>query len=670
MNILRKNKKEAADTANAANKSIDDVLSFLNDIPILKNLPIEKIKEVAAKHKLTETLDKVLEIWNNKSVQEFITNPSNLMTLASGNKAKILAMGTKFAASNPLLTMKIAGIFNKFRKLKPLLNIVGNIGIPIGIPTFSMNNKNEENSTSDDVSPNESQKAVQNAPLKGPDSASSQPEMSVANNDTIDSPNNQPTNGKSFDIDSNLNTVLYYLIVFIVYVMIGITVVAVAILTIYNYAIFSYYTIYEFLQSSDEINAEKLFIRDTYSFKLLNYIFCQGQDMPSPKECGSSGAGYYIEYLFRLFVPLDNCDSESKVYIYGLNRFFNFCMKLFYLIFVIIFVQLLAYIIIYTFLGGMRNYEIKGRNMFSYLNTYGALYVYIMLLIFLYCLVHAVHFKFSFIDNVYDRIFKKYEIFRTLDLYVNGEAKAIEGDTVFLNLLKASTIYNIGKDVVVTTYNHKDKIIADIKDTDSPQVQSAKIFLYALYTYVVEHNNGSDIEIVNKLNDIVLQKASDGDTGPIKHIMREFFKLNLDMDAVKTDLNNIVIAIGNDIAASKNNTTPKPNPVVANQFSGFNFETNVAAEDKTTVKYYLATKLSTFYRHIETSSNVNFDDVIYYMNMYIVLEWFINAIFIVLLLLVVYYNADQSPWIKRMVVSASKLIINIIGEIKTAIIGI
>jgi hypothetical protein len=257
-----------------------------------------------------------------------------------------------------------------------------------------------------------------------------------------------------------------------------------------------------------------------------------------------------------------------------------------------------------------------------------------------------------------------------LDLYVNGEAKAIEGEKAFLNFLITSSIYNIGNDAVATTYNHKDKIIEEIKDSDSMQVQSTKLFLYTLYRYVVEHNNGSDVEIVKKLNEVVLQKVSEGDTGPLKHTMREFFKLNIDTDTMKNDINNIVIAIGSDIAAAKNKATPKPKPEVANQFTGFNFEADASATDTTSVKYHLATKLSAFYRNIETSSQINFDDVIYYMNMHIIIEWIVNAVFILLILLVIYFNQDQSPLIKRFVILATALIVSIIDEIKTGLLGI
>jgi hypothetical protein len=338
----------------------------------------------------------------------------------------------------------------------------------------------------------------------------------------------------------------------------------------------------------------------------------------------------------------------------------------------------------------MRNYEIKGQNMFSYLSTHGALYVYIMLVIFVYCLVHAIHFKVTFNDNVYDRIWQKYEEFRRLDNYVNSEAITIKDHRPFLNLLKSSTVHNIGKDA--TTSDHKNKIIEEIKDAGNNQVESTKLFLYTLYTYVVEHNkNGtedSDIEIIKKLNTVVFQKPEDeknlnkedkkifegtekdDEKGAIKHIMREFFKLNIDMDTMKTDINNVVINIGNDIASLKNSATPKPTPAFTNQLIEFNFETALTDADKSTVKYNLANKLSSFYSKLETSASQNFDDVIYYMNMYIVLEWFINAIFILLILLVVYYNADQSPWIKRIVIAVQTFILSIIQELQTAIIGI
>jgi hypothetical protein len=757
MNIFsRKNKKQDSDE----NKNVD-IMNFISNIPVFKNIPIEKIKAIAKEHGLTKTLDDILKIWNNTSLQNFINNSSNIKVLKDGSTAERLKLITKFSLSNPVLTYKIAMILKNYKKLIELLDIADNekqdgpsegegyngspqalqapqapeapqaysgppkryIGpgkryngsskaynrpIPYGYvgppyvyagppyiyagpppyayngPSYGYNGSSEdyEGPSEDYAGPPEgydraSEEYEQST--KGYSQPPGPPEASNENNDTKKS-------GKSFDIDANLNRALYYLIIFIIYVMLGV-VVAVAILTIYNYVIFSYNTIYEFLLSSDETNAERLFIRDTYSFNLINYVFCQGTAVEL-RHCDSSSVGAYIEYLVNFVVPLDNCDSESKVYIYGLNRFFNFCMKLFYLVFIIIFVQLLAYIIIYSFLGGMRNYEIKGQNMFSYLSTHGALYVYIMLVIFVYCLVHAIHFKVTFNDNVYDRIWQKYEEFRRLDNYVNSEAITIKDHRPFLNLLKSSTVHNIGKDA--TTSNHKNKIIDEIKDADNNQVQSTKLFLYTLYTYVVEHNkNGtedSDIEIIKKLNTVVFQKPEDeknlnkedkkifegtekdDEKGAIKHIMREFFKLNIDMDIMKTDINNVVISIGKGIADYKNSVTPTPQ--LPNQFIEFNFETALTDADKSTVKYNLANKLSSFYSKLETSASQNFDDVIYYMNMYIVLEWFINAIFILLILLVVYYNADQSPWIKRIVVAVQTFILSIIQELQTAIIGI
>jgi hypothetical protein len=535
------------------------------------------------------------------------------------------------------------------------------LGIGIPLPNFDVkNDEKDEKDTSDSKEQKETENIQEKPSIILSENAPQETQITM-------------TSAKSFDIDVNINKALYYLVVFIVYVMIGLSVIAVAAVTLYNYAIFCYYTIYEFLQASDEYNAEKLFIRDTYSFRLLNYIFCQGKDVEDLKGCDSKGIGYYIEYFFNLLIPLDKCDAESKVYIYGLNKAFNFCMKLFYLIIVIICIQLLAYIIIHTFLGGLRNYEIKGKTLISYLSTYGMLYVYIIMLIFVYCLVHSIHFKFTFVDNVYDRIFKKYEVFRELDLYVNGEAKSIEAEKGFITILTSSTIHNLSKDGVSDTYNHKDKILAQISDDDTYEVQSSKYFLYALYKYVVQHNNNSDIEVVVKLNKVVLQQteeAEDSNTKSfVKHTMREFLKLNLDMDIVKKDLNDIMIGIGDEKQKKEEGKSSKS--TIVNIFDKYDFEKPQDTKDTFfDLKTKLATKLSKFLSLLEASANQNFDDVIYYMNMYIVLEWFINAVFILILLTITYYNADQSPWVKRLVIAAQALIISIIEEIQMGLIGI
>lgn len=651
MKLFSKKKKTEPETV-AKPTNNDDVLNFLNDIPMFKNLPIDKIREFAKKKNLTKTLDEVLKIWNNESFQKFITEPSNLLTLASGNAAEKMKLVMKFGMANPRLSMRIGNIISKFKKLKSLLSVAGNLGIQI---------PNLDSKSDDESSPVKSTETV--SPANTADAANAANTANGTQPATVDEKQIQINTqyGKVFDVDININKALYYLIIFIVYVMIGITVIFVAAITLYNYAMWSYLTIYEFLLTSDEINADKTYRRDLYTFKLLNYIFCVNNDIKTPKGCESQGIAYYIEYFFRVLVPLDDCDYESKVYIYGLNRLFNFCMKLFYLILVIICIQLLAYIIIYIFLGGLRNYDVKGKTMFSYLSTYGILYVYIIVLIFFYCLAHGVHFKFLFIDVVYEKLFKKYEVYRVLDKFVNEEAKSIEDQKAFLNLLFASTINNIGIGDLPDTYKHKEKLLREIKDTDSAEVYSSKVFLYTVYKYIVQHNEGKDIELIEKLNSIVQQKEGN------LYTIASFLKITLDANDAKTQLNNIVQIIGQDIAEQRNTDNPTAATKATNEFTKFDFTVEERDGSK---RNKLAVKLSAFLKLLESISYIEFDDIVYWLNMYIVLEWALNAVFILILLTITYFNADQSPWVKRLVIAAQALIISIIEEIQTGIIGI
>ena len=622
------------------------VFKMMQDFPILKNLSgnmLEKAKVIAEKKGLTKTLQEALDIFNNKSLQDFITDPSNILTLATGSTYDRGALIAKFVAKNPMLSLRMTKIASKFKPILKLVQNLSNIsGMPI--PNFISGTSSDENQIIDDDDINkENNRDDRNNTNNGNNSI-----VPTDGNTT-----NANSEQKSIDIDKTINATLSTGIIIMVYTMICI-VLAILINSIYNYASFCYYTIYETILLADETNFEKIYIRDTYSFKLLNYVFCANtnEEIAALKDCQSTGIGYYIEYFIKLIAPLDDCDSESKLNIYGGNKMFNFAMKLIYLIIVIALIQCLACFIIYIFLGGMRRYNVIGKDMFSYLYSTGSIYIYTILLIFLYCLVHSLHFKFMFIDNVYDRIFKKYEIYRTIDHYVNNEAKAIQEQKQFLELLTSSTINNIGTSSPSDTYNHKGKIVENIKGDVHDEIYASKLFLYTLYEYIVDHNDDKDIEIIHKLNSVVQQKEGNMFT------MRSFFKLNLDMNTVRLDLNKIVSNIGNKIADAE----------AKKIFDGFDLATSESNINGKVSK--LAKKLKKFYDLLENSTNVDFGDVIYYMNMYLVLEWVINIIFILILITVLYYNSDQSPLVKRIIVYITAMIMTALEELKMAFIGI
>jgi len=474
--------------------------------------------------------------------------------------------------------------------------------------------------------------------------------------------------GNFFDIDKNINSALYSTIIVLVYIILIITILFVFINALMNYIIFCYYTIKEAIMESDEYNLSMIKLKDTYRFNLLNYVFCNSRENEKviinnkKKDCNESSTSYYFDYIVNILAPLDNCDSESHLNIYGGNKLFNAVMKIIYLILVILLLGTISYIIISIFLGGIRRYKITGSNLFSYIYIRGAVYVFILFLVFGYCLAHSIFFKYMFIDNVYTRIYGNYIEAIKPDAYVHGELKAIENEKDFVNILSKSTLENV--DIEYELNVHNKRIIDNIQSSSNNDIKASKIFIYSIYIYF-KRQNANDIDIINQLNNIILQDPEN------KKTLIGLLLTSLNGAEITSEFNNIVSNIGKlSTTIPSSDTAEKTNPLKQNDFDEFNFN-DISVYTETKLNYKVAYKIAKFYEILLNSSdNIDFGNTIYYLNMFLVLEWFMNAIFLLLSLLILYYNSDEDPFFKQIIIYTIGIIMMIIEEMKTALIGI
>lgn len=300
--------------------------------------------------------------------------------------------------------------------------------------------------------------------------------------------------------------------------------------------------------------------------------------------------------------------------------------------------------------------------MFSYVYQKGAVYIYVLSLVFFYCLAHSMFFKYMFIDNVYTRIYTNYIEAIKPDAYVHGEIKAIENEKDFVNLLSKSTFENI--DVEYELNVHNKKIIENIRLSSNNDIKASKIFLYAVYIYF-KRQNDDDIDIINKLNSIILQKPENKET-LIGLLLTELNGIEM-----ASEFNNIITNIGiastTVPATDQSETAKKSQP---NEFEGFDFN-NISSYAEISLNYKVAYKISKLYEILlNASDNIDFGSAIYYLNMFLVLEWFMNAIFMLLFLLVLYYNSDDDPLFKQLINYIVAVILIIVDELKTGLIGI
>jgi hypothetical protein len=407
------------------------------------------------------------------------------------------------------------------------------------------------------------------------------------------------------------------------------------------------------LIESDEYNVTKIKLDDTYKYNLLNYVYCKGEDIEyrepksKKKECDKHNITYYINLLINIFAPVDDCDIESHLNIYGGNKLFNAVMKIIYLILLILMMGTVCYIIISIFLGGLRGYTIIGKNIFSYFYGNGKVYIYILILTIIYCFAHSIFFKYMFIDNIYAKIYSIYTEVLKVDSYVNGELKAIESEKDFINILSKSTLDNI--DIEYELNVHNKKIIDNIKNSTDINIKASKIFAYAIYIYF-KRQNIDDIDIMNKLNSIILQEEDN------KGTLRGLLTKNLNGREITSELNNIVAVICSSLAES--------------DFEGFDFN-NLSSYVEINLNYKVAYKINKFFDIlVNTNDNIDFVGPIYYLNIYLVLEWLFNLIYILLLFVVLYYNSEKDPFFKAIIDYIKYLILIVLNEFKTGLIGI
>jgi hypothetical protein len=477
------------------------------------------------------------------------------------------------------------------------------------------------------------------------------------------------TTDKVFDTDKNINSALMNIIIWLIIIILLITTVVIFFNSLINYILFCYFTINQAIIESDDSNLEKLKINDIYSFKLMNYIYCynksetQKDDKTTEKFSNnqqtcqnnsnndtklSDTSNNVINYLTNLFNPIDSCDVEPAINIFGGNKLYTISFRIIYFILITIFIGTVIYIIITMFLGGIRQYTINGTNMLSYVFINEQVYITILLLVIFYAILHGVLFKHLFTDNVYSRLYNNYLEMLKLDMYIYDEMKNIEREKDFLNILFRSTPNNI--DIEYETNMHNKKIIDNITNSENDDIKAVKIFLYSIYIYL-KRQNEDNINIINIINQIITQSPKNNRT------IRSLLNLKINNTILSGDLNNIVSRIVSD-------------GLKIESFEIFDFN-NLSAYDENSLNYKLAFKINRFYDIlINMNDKIDFSRVVYYLNIYLVLEIVINIIYMILILVVFWLYSDKNPFMKRIIDILKNILMSAFDELRYALLGV
>lgn len=687
--------------------SVEDILEKMKDMPFvgmilenatLKTFVTDILKEFKTDNKTALSAGTVKEIFND--LFKFATTPENMKTIrsvmANPNPINIaFAVRSLTKGQNGKSKIgKLLKIFSKLvfniirrgevKKIVEIINIVKNFaamgsGLGIGVPMMSFGNNNSNtngpngpngpaknsnqfNNTgqngvsfktknnSDYIDNNhegmqnysydqEYQESNQYNNIEGMPSSIS----NIDNNKGKDDLSVSNPDINSFDVDKNLNGAFFSFIKMIIYFMLFILIGIIFALCVYNYVIFCYNTIKQALLQADSFNEEYLKQQDIYDTRLLSYVYCQDNRKEEDKECEQKGISYYVNTLAEILAPYDKCDSNSGLYIYSSNKVFNFVMNLIYIIIIIILMQFLIYIIVSIFLGGLRKYNIVGSNLISYMYEKGEIFVYILFLIFVYCLVHSIFFKVMFNDQVYSRIYANYQHFIKPDSVLHTEVKDISStNQEFMQLLSKSAPTNID---VTQENSYNKKIIKNINDSTDVDVKASKVFVYAMYIFVSNRNSSNkenlDVDIIKKIDGIATQKPKH------PYTIRSLIDLNIKdkSQQLNEEFTNYVVKIIDHSETDKSKQKD--------------------------LKSKVLTKQETFFKILNNADeDINFGSAIYYLNIYLIVEWVINVGFIILLLVIMYFYADKDPFLKMIIAYIVSAILIIINELKFIIVGI
>ena len=459
----------------------------------------------------------------------------------------------------------------------------------------------------------------------------------------------------TFDMDKTLNETMFSIIVVVICCALVILMIANLVLTLYNYISFFYFTVKDTLIKLDESNVQNMRFADIYDSKLYNYVYCNDPRIVAKPDCDESSSQYILKTIEQILVPHDECDYDTKLYIHTINKLLNVSMNIIYIIIIIVLIQLLVYLVVAVFLGGMRKYKILGKNLISYIYAKDNVFIFIIILIIAYCIGHSIFFKFLFMDHVYSRIYSNYEQYRKIDLILNTEVKETATDKTFLELLQNTTSVNI--DITFEEGNANKKILENIIKSENKDIRASKLFVYALYIFIIHRNKKDgqplDTEIVKKIHDIAIQTPNKPFSIRYLIDLQVLNDTQSDIhDDIKGELNRIVNTL---ITKTSNNKwadgTDKLQTLDGNNINDLTTKLN--------------TKINNFFETLKNAeNNLDYENVIYFLNWYIVFDLVMNLVFTLLVLLVIYFFADDAnPYFNLI----KKGIMVVVGAIISAI---
>jgi hypothetical protein len=429
--------------------------------------------------------------------------------------------------------------------------------------------------------------------------------------------------------------------------------------------------------------------------------------------------GYILNGLY-LLIPTSLLWSYDKyvteLYIITNNKLYEILLLL---LFVILFIIFIAFIgDFYNFI--FNNNDYKSENFFvNKIIEKDAYLVIIIVSILAYCILHSIIYFFIFINGTYKKIKGIYDDLIIADEYVryhvnnnlilitdyNGEdiinafTKIAYGDDINYMKGKYSVIDETNnQDIYKTRADFEKKMLeinysfsykkdiysqnsysntffnkiynilkididatATTKNSDliSEKLQKMKetlLFITILYIYFV-NNNIDDPYILIKLNKLVFGRVANigikeiDDEIDFTLSFKSLLGHNLHKDELIKDLNNIntelfkyieeyEVMSDNILVKLKNYSNPK--------------------ED-----------LEKFQEKIYYIEKIDYWGAVYFFNLYLAIELILNAVIILLILMIIKYtNNEMRENVEKYIIIIGSILVLIIDEIKTAILGV
>jgi hypothetical protein len=260
-------------------------------------------------------------------------------------------------------------------------------------------------------------------------------------------------------------------------------------------------------------------------------------DMYEKKVGTKSIYGHFSKFISELF-PLNlinlNDDKASYLYIHINNSFYEVVLLLIFVILLLIFISN-----IYTFYDTIIK-TLLNKSDKSEISVIGELsgeYKYItfvIIAIFIYCLIHSIIYKYLFITNVYDRLYDMYNELIKPDLYVssfaNNQRKKIKFNYNVLDTLKEMShngtinIYNANQYTVVNFDKIEEvsiekqleeftNVMIDINKNFTTSNANYNYYTNKLFTNIYKEVNTDSSDVITK--NLAFTKAkTDSDAAP------------------------------------------------------------------------------------------------------------------------------------------------------------